>query len=399
MLDKHFKSLNFLFIFMASVTVGAVSAYFYTTFFFDKKEQTLSSNTVEKNISKNNIKPSKKETIRENKIDSSIAENKLENQEKTYSDYLNQGLFYLKYVNDNFSKINANIDQLTSKSILQDIKINIVKSQQFLEAIPAQSRYYSYAQEYQKYNLEYQDSAKKWEDYFNNKNRYQSQPTLSPNSPNLTIKNKAVFVHAMKPKSIVLTFDDGPTSEYTIKILDILKKYDVKATFFVVGKRVQENCPIIQRMYQEGHEIGNHSYTHPYLTKISIEEQQKEIAYNQQIIQQCIGYQPRWFRAPYGDQNPDLLSIVNRFGLKNAQWTIDTNDWRNSSNIKTITNLAINNSNPAVILMHDGAKINPNFIHPEESFTRTNTVNSLENIITNYKNRGFNFYTLSNAIK
>ncbi|MGI0482610.1 polysaccharide deacetylase family protein [Geminocystis sp. CENA526] len=399
MSDKHFKSLNFLFIFIASVTIGVVSAYIYTSDFFEKKEQKSSSNTVEKNIPENKIEPSEKENIIENKIDSNIVENQLETQEKIYSDYLNQGAFYFKSVTDNFSQINENIDELTGKNILENTKINLNNSQKFLEAIPPESRYYNYAQEYQKYIVQYQESAKKWEDYFNNKNRYQNQNILPPNSPDLTIKNKAVFVNAMKPKSIVLTFDDGPTSEYTIKILDILKKYNVKATFFVVGKRVQKNCPIIRRMYQEGHEIGNHSYTHPYLTKISIEEQQKEIAYTQQIIQQCIGYQPRWFRAPYGDQNPDLLNIVNRFGLKNAQWTIDTNDWRNSSNIKTITNLAINNNSPAVILMHDGAKTNPNFIHPEESLSRINTVNSLENIIINYQNRGFNFYTLSNAIK
>lgn len=399
MSDKYFKSLNFFFVFIASVTIGVVSAYVYTSNFFDKKEQKLSSNTVEKKITENKIKPSEKENIIENKIDSNIAQNQLENQEKIYSDYLNQGAFYFKSVTDHFSKINKNIDESTGKNILENTKINLDNAQKFLKVIPPQSRYYSYAQEYQKYILQYQESAKKWEDYFNNKSRYQNQQILSPNYPELTIKNKGAFLSAMKPKSIVLTFDDGPTQEYTIKILDILKKYNVKATFFVVGKRVQENCPIIQRMYQEGHEIGNHSYTHSYLTKISIPEQQQEIGNNQQIIQQCIGYQPTWFRAPFGDQNPALLRIVHSFGLSNAQWTIDTNDWRNSSNIKTITNLAINNNNPAVILMHDGAKINPNFIHPEESLTRINTVNSLENIIINYKNRGFNFYTLSNAIK
>lgn len=399
MSDNRFNSFNFLLIFFASITVGIVSAYVYTSYFSGKNHKKSSSDVIEKKTSPDNIKPSQPQQNVSNRINANTVINSQENQEKIYYDYLNQGIFYLRYAIDNFNKINENLDQITGKNILENVKINIINSQKFLKEIPPESKYYAYGQEYQKYNTKYQEAVEKWQQYFDNKNRSINQQISPPNYPELTIKNKAVFVSAMKPKSIVLTFDDGPTQEYTIRILDILKKYNVKATFFLVGKRVQENCPIVQRMYQEGHEIGNHSYTHPYLTKISVAEQQQEIGNNQQIIQQCIGYQPRWFRAPFGDQNPALLEIVNRFGLSNAQWTIDTNDWRNSSNVKSITNLAINNSNSAVILMHDGAKTNPNFVHPEESFIRNNTVNSIEKIIINYQNRGFRFFTLSQAVK
>lgn len=399
MSDNRFNSFNLFLIFFASITVGIVSAYVYTSDFSGKNEEKSSPDVIENKPSEDKIKSSQPQQNISNQININTQNNSQENKEKIYSDHLNQGLFYLQYAIDNFNKINENLDQSTGKNILENIKINLINSENFLKEIPPESKYYASGQEYQKYSTKYQDAVEKWQQYFDHKNRYINQQISPPNYPELTIKNKAVFVNAMKPKSIVLTFDDGPTQEYTIRILDILKKYNVKATFFVVGKRVQKNCPIVQRMYQEGHEIGNHTYTHPYLTKISIAEQQQEIGNNQQIIQQCIGYQPRWFRAPFGDQNPALLELVHRFGLNNAQWTIDTNDWRNSSSVKSITNLAMNSNNSGVILMHDGAQTNSNFIHPEESLTRNNTVDSLETIIVNYQNRGFNFFTLSQAIK
>ena len=302
MSDNRFNSFNLFLIFFASITVGIVSAYVYTSDFSGKNEEKSSSDVIEKKTSENNIKPSQPQQNVSNQININTQNNSQENKEKTYYDYLNQGLFYLQYVIDNFNNINENLDQSTGKSILENVKINIINSEKFLKEIPPESKYYAYGQEYQKYNTKYQDAVEKWQQYFDNKNRSINQQISPPNYPELTIKNKAVFVSSMKPKSIVLTFDDGPTKEYTIRILDILKKYNVKGTFFVVGKRVQENCRIVQRMYQEGHEIANHSYTHPYLTKISVAEQQQEIGNNQQIIQKCIGYQPRWFRAPFGDK-------------------------------------------------------------------------------------------------
>ena len=73
----------------------------------------------------------------------------------------------------------------------------------------------------------------------------------------------------MRPQTVALTFDDGPTREFTPQILEILRQSGTQATFFVVGKRVDENCDLLRQIYNDGHEIGNHTYTHPYLTKIS----------------------------------------------------------------------------------------------------------------------------------
>ncbi|PHV63417.1 polysaccharide deacetylase family protein [Cyanobacterium aponinum] len=402
MSNNHFNGWNLILIFIASISVGVLSAYIYTSDYFSQKKLNLSPTpTKEESIdskSKNTIKSSENKQITSNQNNSNIESYQLENLEKTYKNYLNQGIFFIQITHNSLSQINQNLDEIAGKTIIENIQTSIENAEKFFIAIPSTSIYYDSAQKYRQYNFKYSEYSKKWEDYFNNKKVYSDQQIKLPNYPDLTIKNKSVFVSAMKPKSIVLTFDDGPTPQYTIKILDILKKYNIKATFFVVGKRVKDNCPIVQRMYQEGHEIGNHSYTHTYLTKIPTEQQKQEIVYTQQIIKQCVGSQPRWFRAPFGDQNPTLLNMVNHFGLNNAQWTIDTNDWRSSSTIKSITNLAVNNNSSAVILMHDGAKTNPDFIHSEESLTRINTVNALENIIINYQNRGFVFYTLSNAI-
>lgn len=116
-----------------------------------------------------------------NQINIETQNNLQENKEKIYYDYLNQGLFYLQYVIDDFNNINENLDQTTGKSILEKVNINITNSQKFFKEIPPESKYYTYGQEYQKYNTKYQDAAEKWQQYFDNKNRSINQQISLPN--------------------------------------------------------------------------------------------------------------------------------------------------------------------------------------------------------------------------
>ncbi|MDH6055930.1 polysaccharide deacetylase family protein [Umezakia ovalisporum] len=278
-------------------------------------------------------------------------------------------------------------------------------SQNLMQSIPSNSYYYLRSREYLKYTEEYRRVANAWQDFFLNRleqqQRIESLPvSLEPVFVDLSLQNKSTFLAAMKRQSVALTFDDGPTKEYTPQILNILQKNQVKATFFVVGKRVRENCEILKMIYQSGHEIGNHSDTHPVFTKLSPIQQRQEIIKAQESINQCLGdhYPTRWFRAPYGRQNAQVLAAVHQLGLSSAQWIVDTNDWRKNSSVASITKAVGSASTPGVVLMHDGFYTNLTFIHSEESQSRQNTVQALEPIIAQLKSRGFQFVILSKAI-
>lgn len=283
-----------------------------------------------------------------------------------------------------------------SKKILLSINENSLNYYNSLQHINQAESSIRIAEEWQQFFLEQEKQISLNHQYLS-----KDKPPVRRPLPELSIKNKVSFLSAMRNKTVALTFDDGPTREYTIQILEILRRNNITATFFVVGKRVRENCDILRAIYQLGHEIGNHTDTHPYLTKISPSQQIVEIRNTQESISQCLGfeYATNWFRAPYGDQDSNLLNIVHQMGLNSAQWTIDTHDWKKTSSSFSIQNMVKEDLNSAVILMHDGSKTNPNFQHPNENPSRQNTVNALQPMIDNLKNRGFNFVNLSNTLK
>lgn len=294
-------------------------------------------------------------------------------------------------------------DNQVASDLLNDAQKNLEQANRLMTEFTPNSLYYQHAQKYIAYIPFYHDNINQWKNHFAHLDSYQAR--INPFEANiqkdnfidLTYSNKKYVMQKAKKKSVVLTFDDGPSHEYTEPILDILKKYNVKATFFVVGSQVQKHCNILRRIYSEGHEIGNHSYNHPWMAKISSEEQQNEILQTQGMIQSCIGSQPRWFRSPYASQNESTLRIAHQAGLNTALWTIDTQDWRKSSTTQSIIQKALNYQTNNIILMHDGVEPNPNFKHPEASLTRNNTVQSLETIIQRFLNKGFQFFTISEA--
>ncbi len=108
------------------------------------------------------------------------------------------------------------------------------------------------------------------------------------------------------PKKVALSFDDGPDPEWTPKILDILKRYNVKGTFFMIGEIAEDNIGVMQRVYREGHEIGNHTWTHPDISEISNRQVDLELNLTERLFASELGVQPLYFRPPYSiDQEPD----------------------------------------------------------------------------------------------
>ena len=194
--------------------------------------------------------------------------------------------------------------------------------------------------------------------------------------------NQDYWSSKMPEKSVVLTFDDGPIPPYTDKVLDLLKKHNAKATFFVIGRNVDNFCPLLQRVAKEGHEIANHTYTHPALPRRSAQSQLAEMEKAQKAIVNCVGekHLPFWFRSPFGEQNSTTLKMAHSLGLNTALWTIDTKDWQYRNNADIVAAKALKSQGQDIILFHDFGSA------------------GLDRILVGLKKRNLKFLTLSEAI-
>ena len=151
-------------------------------------------------------------------------------------------------------------------------------------------------------------------------------------------------------KKVALTFDDGPSNKYTPLLLEGLKERGVHATFFLMGKNIEGKEALVKQMQEEGHLIGNHTYNHVQLDKISKEAANEEIEATNQEIYEITGVYPAWLRPPYGEWRKNLDFYVGMFPVL---WDVDTLDWK-SKNVDSIMRIVKNEvEDGAVILMHD----------------------------------------------
>lgn len=154
----------------------------------------------------------------------------------------------------------------------------------------------------------------------------------------------------LKDLKIALTFDDGPHSVYTEKLLDGLQSRNVKATFFLIGKNIEGKEEIVRRIHQEGHLIGNHTYSHVRLSQIDLQKALAEIQNTNDMIEKITGQSVKYIRPPFGSWNPKLDEYVT---MQKVKWTVDPKDWR-SLNAKSVANHVVKNvKNGDVILLHD----------------------------------------------
>ena len=180
-------------------------------------------------------------------------------------------------------------------------------------------------------------------------------------------------------RRISLTFDDGPVNceKKTTKILDILRDYDIKATFFVMGKRIEKNgFKILERIRDDGHNIGNHSYNHPYLSTLNRDQIRNQLFKTENLILKVFD-NCKYFRPPYGDSSRIVESILPEFGYEMIMWTVDTSDWKYKENgewvsigIEQITNRA-----DSLVLLHDTHDTTAQYL---EKFI--NSIIALENV-------------------
>lgn len=190
-----------------------------------------------------------------------------------------------------------------------------------------------------------------------------------------------------KEKVVALTFDDGPHPKYTQQVLDLLKKYEAKGTFFVVGQLAEKSPEVVLRMYEDGHELANHTYTHPFTKSVS--KIVKEIKETNDTIYSITGYSPNLFRPVEGYYTDDMVDKVVKDGYKIVMWSWhqDTEDWKNPG-VNTIVNTVLNGIKEGdVVLFHDGGG------------NREQTVKALEEILPELKKQGYKFITISEMIK
>ena len=164
--------------------------------------------------------------------------------------------------------------------------------------------------------------------------------------------NEGTAVDPSKPM-IALTFDDGPSASVTGRILNALEQNGGRATFFVVGSRVQSNAASILRAYQLGCEIGNHTYGHKYISKLSADGIRSELATTNQLVANVTGVSPVLMRPPGGFYDSASLGTVGELGMSAIMWSIDTRDWQHRNAQKTIDNVLSQVKDGDIILMHD----------------------------------------------
>ena len=196
-------------------------------------------------------------------------------------------------------------------------------------------------------------------------------------------KYNYVFSGPYNKAEIALTFDDGPDPVFTPGILDRLKKYGVKATFFLLGTNIEKFPEMAKRVSEEGHVIGNHTYNHPKLTQISDEAYQYQIHKADEIIQNFLGYKPKFFRPTYGAITENQVQWATKQGMMVAQWSIDTLDWKGTS-AALITQTVITDALPGSIILQHNAPNVP--LH--------GSVDALDEMIPELQKQGVRFVTL-----
>jgi peptidoglycan/xylan/chitin deacetylase (PgdA/CDA1 family) len=183
---------------------------------------------------------------------------------------------------------------------------------------------------------------------------------------------------------IAMTFDDGPHAEYTPKLLDELKKRNIKATFFLVGQCVAEYPDLVKRMVDEGHEVANHSWSHPALTKLGADGVRKQMENTNEAIRKASGVTPTLMRPPYGATSVILNKrFAEDYGMKVILWSVDPLDWKFRNSSKVYNSIVQNTHPGAIILAHD--------IH-------ATTVAAMPETFDTLLGKGYKFVTVSELI-
>ncbi|OBZ09415.1 polysaccharide deacetylase family protein [Bacillus sp. FJAT-26390] len=191
-------------------------------------------------------------------------------------------------------------------------------------------------------------------------------------------------------RRVALTFDDAPDPRYTPAILDVLANYKVCATFFVVGTRAAKHPSIVKRIHNEGHVIGNHSYNHAVMSKLSLTNYQKQIWRTDTIIKNIVGYSPHFIRPPYGEMLPQQVKWSKQAGFTVVNWDVDSVDWKNNpSSAAILKNIKKTLQPGSIVLQHAGGGTGQSL---------AGTLNALPKLIQLLRSKGYELVTLPELV-
>ena len=186
--------------------------------------------------------------------------------------------------------------------------------------------------------------------------------------------------------AVALTFDDGPNPPYTPRLLALLKANDVKATFFLVGERVEAEPALARAVIEAGHAIGNHTYDHARLVLKTESGVENELMKAETAIERATGVMPRFFRPPYGSEDRFTLEASKALGYVAVEWSVSSKDWRRPGVDAIVDNVLRQVKNGSIILMHDGGG------------DRSETIDAVARIIPELRRRGFEFVTIPDLL-
>lgn len=192
--------------------------------------------------------------------------------------------------------------------------------------------------------------------------------------------------------AVALTFDDGPNPVYTREVLQVLRDYDARATFFVVGANVEKHPEVAREIARQGHELGNHSMTHRHALPFGLPHQiRRDYRQTQHVVWQATDLAPRLYRAPHGRMSPWMAWTLHREGARLIGWDVSPKDWEESPP-EVIVRRVLDDVRPgSIILLHDGLDL-------DETAERRSTVHALPGLIEGLRDRGYLLMTVGELL-
>jgi len=188
-------------------------------------------------------------------------------------------------------------------------------------------------------------------------------------------------------RQLALTYDDGPNDPHTLRLLDVLAKHNIRATFFLIGRFVRQRPDLVKELVQAGHVVGNHTFTHPNLIFASAQRTRMELEQCKQAITDAVGQHSALFRPPFGGRRPGTLRIARSMGLLPIMWNVTGYDWKQKPAAFVENKVHRQVRGGDIILLHDGEDT-------KFGADRSQTILATDHLIAHYKTQGYEFVTI-----